>query len=225
MNTMKIVLIFGPPGSGKDTQAEKINEKIDVPLISTGGILRQEAKKGTAVSKKIKTTIDKGKMISTELMNKILEDRLEEEDTKEGFILNGYPREKLQLEYIKKKIKEFQQTGQVDILAININVGDEEIKQRLGGRRECPGCGATYHMKYAPPKENETCDICKRGLRQREDDREEVIEERLEIFYNKIKPVLTYFKKNRQLVEINGEQSIKEVEKEIERKMKQKGFL
>jgi adenylate kinase len=225
MNTVKIILVFGPPGAGKDTQAEKLGEKLDIPLISTGGILRQESKKGTAISKKIKTTIDNGKMISTELMNKILERRLKEEDARKGFILNGYPREKIQLEFIKKKISEIESEQSATVLAIDINVGDEEVKQRLGGRRECPKCGATYHMKYAPPKKNETCDLCGHKLRQRKDDKEEVIEERLNIFHDKMKPVLTYFKKNGNLVEINGEQTIEEVEKEIEERIKQEGIL
>jgi adenylate kinase len=225
MDTVKIVLVFGPPGAGKDTQAERLSEKLDIPLISTGGILRRETKKGTAISKKIKATIDNGKMISTDLMNKILDGRLQEEDTKKGFILDGYPREKIQLEFLKKKIKEIEEGGSVVVSAFYIDVGDEEVKQRLGGRRECPKCGATYHMKYAPPQENETCDVCGHTLRQREDDKEEVIEERLDIFYDKMKPVLTYFKKNGKLIEVNGEQSIEEVEKEIEHKAEQQGLL
>jgi adenylate kinase len=225
MNTVKIVLVFGPPGAGKDTQAKRLSEKLNIPLISTGGILRQESKKGTAISKKIKATINNGKMISTDLMNKILEERLNQEDASEGFILNGYPREKVQLEFIKKKIKEIKSEYRAAVLAIDIRVGNEEVKQRLGGRRECPKCGATYHMKYAPPKEDEICDVCGHNLKQREDDKEEVIEERLNIFYDKMKPVLTYFKKNGNLIEVDGGRSIEEVEKEIEEKVKQEGVF
>ena len=219
METMKIILVFGPPGSGKDTQSQRLSEKLDLPFISTGDLFRREAKKGTDVSKKIKTTLAHGKLVSTKLVNEVLEHRLREEDVQNGFILNGYPREKVQLEHLKKKIKELREENKVLVLALNIKVSNEEVKQRLGGRRVCPKCGATYHLKYDPPKEEEVCDVCGYGLERREDDKPEVIEERLNEFYTRIDPVLTYFKKNDMLIEINGEQSIEEVEQEIQREV------
>lgn len=218
MKGKKVILVFGPPGSGKDTQAEKISEKLDLPFISTGNILRREAKKGTDLSKKIKTLLARGKLIPTPLMNRILEHRLAEEDAQEGFVLNGYPRRKVQLEFFKDKIKEWKEEGPVTVTAFYVQVSNEEVQQRLGGRRVCKKCGSTYHIKYKPPKEEEVCDKCGHKLEQREDDKPEVIEKRLEDFYEKMDPILTYFRKNDELMDIDGEQSIEEVEKEIEEK-------
>lgn len=219
MDAKKIILVFGPPGSGKDTQGKRIGEKLGIPFISTGEILRQEAKKGTDISKKIRATINNGKMISTDLMNRMLASRLQREDTGSGFVLDGYPREKVQLEFLKKQIEEMKREGErVTVAAFYIKVGAEEIKQRLGGRRVCGKCGATYHMRYDPPKEDEICDVCGYPIKQREDDKEEYIDRRLKDFYDKTDPILTYFKKHGQLVEIDGEQDIREVAREIEEK-------
>lgn len=218
MESKKVILVFGPPGSGKDTQAEKISNKLDIPFISTGGILRREVKKGTDLSKKIKTFLVRGKLIPTPLMNRILGYRLEEGDTQEGLVLNGYPRRKVQLEFFKSKIKGWEQEEPVTIMAFYIQVSNKEVQQRLGGRRICKKCGSTYHIRYKPPKKEEVCDKCGYKLEQREDDKPEVIEKRLDDFYEKMDPILTYFRKNDNLIDINGEQSIEEVEKEIEKK-------
>lgn len=218
MRDKKIILVFGPPGSGKDTQAEKISEKLDIPFISSGDMLRREVKKGTDLSKKIKTFLAKGKLIPTPTMNTILEHRLEEKDIQDGFVLNGYPRKKIQLEFMKKKIEKWRQEEPITMLAFHVQVSNKEVQQRLGGRRVCSNCGSTYHIKYKPPKQEGVCDKCGHKLEQREDDKPEVIEKRLDGFYERIDPILTYFRKNGNLIEIDGEQSIEEVEKEIEEK-------
>lgn len=213
-------MFFGPPGSGKDTQAQKLSKKLGIPFISTGEILRTKAKKDTELGKKIHSLISKGKLAPTHVVEEVLDERLQAKDTKDGFILDGYPRNKIQLEYFKKRLRQIEKQGPISVLAFYINVGDNKVKERLGKRRVCRECGYTYHLKYNPPKQQGICDHCQGELYQRNDDKPEVIEERLKIYHKRIDPLLEYFRYNKQLADINGHPSIEKVEKQVSREAK-----
>lgn len=220
MHSKKIIIFFGPPGSGKDTQAKKISDKLNIPLISTGEILRQRSGMDDDFGHKIKAIISKGRLVATETVEKLLDERLKKKDTDQGFILDGYPRNKTQLNHFIKKIPGKKEGENAMILAIYINVSDRKVKERLGGRRVCAKCGHTYHLKYNPPKQEGLCDSCGGDLYQREDDNLSVVEERLRIYHKRIDPLLAYFKDKKQLINVNGNPSIEEVEAEILKKIK-----
>lgn len=216
----KIILFFGPPGSGKDTQAQKLSDKLGIPLISTGEILRAKAKKNTDLGKKIHSLISRGKLAPTYVVEKVLDERLKTKDTQAGFILDGYPRNKLQLEHFKKKLQSKKEQDSLMVLAFYINVSDQKVKERLGGRRVCRECGHTYHLKYNPPQQDGYCDKCGGELYQRNDDSPQTIEERLKIYHKRIDPLLEYFRDKGQLININGHPSIEEVEAQVVSKAK-----
>ncbi len=220
MNYKKIIIFFGPPGSGKDTQAKKISDKFNIPLISTGEILRQKSKKQDDFAKKIRSIISKGRLVATETVELLLDQRLTKNDTKQGFILDGYPRNKVQLKHLKKKLRKVKKEESTVVLAVYINVSDRKVKERLEGRRICSKCGHTYHIKYNPPARPGYCDICGGELYQRKDDNLKVIEERLKIYHKRIDPLLEYFRDNEKLIKINGNPLIKEVAKEVFKKIK-----
>jgi len=210
----KIILIFfGPPGSGKGTQAEMLAAKMKIPAISVGELLREEIAAGTKVGKTIAAAVSRGRLISDDIVEKLLFKRIAKKDAARGFILDGYPRKKSQQDNLMKKIKSIVAQGD-KVFAVLVDVGDKEVKSRLSGRRVC-ACGATYHLKFNPPKKKGICDICGSKLRIRNDDKPSVIADRLKIYHREIAPILDYWKDNKKLIRVDGEQSIEAVHKDI----------
>lgn len=188
-------------------------QKLNLPVIALGELLRHEEEAGSAIGKKVKPLIDSGKLVPNEIIEAIINKFFKKTKAKSGAIFDGYPRKKTQLELLKKRLNKI--TGENDnIFAILISVKDQEIKQRLGGRRACD-CGAVYHLKYNPPKTKNICDLCGKKLYIRQDDKPKLIADRLKIYRKEITPILGYWKKIGKLIVIDGEQSIEDVQKDI----------
>ena len=214
----KVVLIFfGPPGSGKGTQAEILSEKIKLPIISPGNLLRHEIEKKTKQGKLAEKYVHVGKLVPVEIIEEIMNKRLKKNDLDKGFILDGYPRNKKQLVLLNNKFLKFIKTDDI-VRAIHIDVGNKEILYRMGGRRVCD-CGDTYHLKFNPPKKKGICDECGKKLYIRDDDRPIVVKKRLKSFYKDTDPIIDFYKKEGKLIVINGEQSIKKVHSDLMKKI------
>ncbi len=207
--------MFGPPGSGKGTQAEILGRKLSLPTISTGVLLRKEIENKTELGKKVESIIAGGNLVSDEIVAKMIETRLRERDAENGAILDGYPRTLYQQDFLLNILKEIPEAKTIPLL---VDVSDDEVVRRLSGRRSCV-CGATYHMIYNPPKNDETCDVCGAKLVVRPDDSPDVIKERLKVYHLNVDPVINYWKAGGKLVLINGEQNIGSVADEIADKL------
>ncbi|MCD4761910.1 nucleoside monophosphate kinase [bacterium] len=212
-----IIIFFGPPGSGKGTQADILGEALNFPVISLGELLRHERDQGTKLGKQAAGLLAKGLLVSDEIVEDILSERLKKRDVSKGYILDGYPRREEQLSLFNKRSASYRQKP--NITAIYIDVHDKEIKKRLSGRRVCD-CGAAYHIKYNPPKRLGICDLCGAKLYQRKDDAPVIMRGRLSRFHKRISPILKYFEEHYKFFRVNGEQSIKEIQKEILVKLK-----
>lgn len=208
---MRLILL-GPPGSGKGTQAKFIVEKFGIPHISTGDIFRQNIKDGTPLGVKAKSFIDKGQLVPDEVTIEIVEDRIKQDDCKGGFMLDGFPRTVGQAEALAKVLKSL---GESLDHVININVADEALVERLTGRRVCLTCGASFHVVFNPPKKEGICDYCSAELIQREDDNVETVSSRLEVYSNQTKPLIDYYEKIGLLRSIEGEKDINDVFRDI----------
>lgn len=196
---MKMILL-GPPGAGKGTQAEALSEHYGIPTISTGAMIRAEIRAGSPLGLAAKKVIDEGQLISDDIILGMLRERIKDDDCKNGFILDGVPRTIAQAEAIK---------GFADIdAAVSIEVADEVIVQRLGGRRECPKCGATYHTMFNPAKEEDVCDKCGADLTVRPDDMPETIRKRLKVYHEQTEPLKTFYKNEGLLAAVDGTGSI-----------------
>jgi methionyl aminopeptidase len=203
---MKIVLI-GPPGSGKGTQAELMSKKMNFFLISPGNIFRWHIKNKTELGEKIKKVIEKGELVSDEIVNQIIKKEIE---TKENYILDGYPRNLNQAKFLDL-------ITEIDYV-LEIWISDQEALKRLTLRRVCQ-CGKTYHLIYNPPKKDEICDECKRKLFIRDDDKKENVIKRLKIYHQETEPLLDYYQKESTVIKINGQQPIQDVFEEIIKKI------
>jgi adenylate kinase len=205
---MKLILL-GPPGAGKGTQSEYITKKYGIPQISTGDILRKAVRDGTDVGKKAKSYMDEGKLVPDDIIIQIMNKRLDEPDCAEGFILDGFPRTINQAE----KLAEIRQVD----LVLNLIVPEDELLKRLTGRRSCPKCGAVYHIMFNPPPSEGKCK-CGGDLFQRDDDKEETVLKRLQIYKNQTEPLIEYYRKIGNLTEIDGkDKKPLEVFQEIEK--------
>lgn len=204
-----ILVFLGKPGSGKGTQAELVSEKLGIPVITTGKILRNIEKGSNPLAEEVKEKIDKGELVPDNLIMKILKERLQQEDCQEGYILDGFPRNSEQAEMFNNTFEE-----NIDKV-FYIEVSDEAIIKRLSSRRECPSCGRVYNLITNPPKDDETCDFCGDTLLTREDDKPDVIRKRLEIYNNQTKELIDYYKQKDLLIEIDGEKPIEKVFEEI----------
>jgi adenylate kinase len=202
------VVLFGPPGAGKGTQAKFLAEKFNIPHISTGDILRENVKKGTALGVKARSYMDKGALVPDQLLNDLVRSRLEEPDTKRGFLLDGYPRTIPQATALDEILDDLNRKLTA---VVNIEVGTSALVKRLSGRRICRQCGASYHVTFNPPKVPGICDLCGGELYQRADDTEEAIKNRLAVYKKQTQPVLDYYKKKGVLVDIDGDREIEEV--------------
>ncbi|QVK18067.1 adenylate kinase [Mycoplasmatota bacterium] len=206
------MLIMGPPGAGKGTQAEKIIAEYQIPHISTGDMFRQAIKEGTALGKKAKDYLDQGLLVPDDVTNGIVRERLTKDDCKSGFLLDGYPRTVAQAVNLDEML--FDLNMRVDAV-LNIIVNHSLLLDRLTGRRICKDCGATYHLSFNSPKVPDVCDKCGGTLFQRKDDNKETVENRLAVYNNQTKPLLDYYSAKGNLFNINGEQDINEVFSDI----------
>lgn len=200
--------MLGAPGAGKGTQAKKIAAKYHVPHISTGDIFRANIKNGTELGKKAKTYMDQGLLVPDELVVDLVVDRVNQEDCVDGYVLDGFPRTIPQAEALDKALADL---GQKVDYAVNVEVPDENIVTRMGGRRACVGCGATYHLEYAPTKEEGICDACGGDLILRDDDKPETVTKRLNVYHEQTQPLIDYYNQAGILKEVDGTVDIEEV--------------
>lgn len=208
---MKIVML-GAPGAGKGTQAKKLSVKYGIPHISTGDIFRANIKEGTELGKKAKEYMDQGLLVPDELVVDLVVDRLQKDDCRKGFVLDGFPRTIPQAAALDDALKKM---GTTLDLAVNVEVPDEHIVRRMSGRRACVGCGATYHTVYAAPKTEDVCDVCGKSLILREDDRPDTVQKRLDVYHTQTQPLIDYYGKASILKEVDGTQDIEKVFDEI----------
>ena len=197
---MKIVML-GAPGAGKGTQAKKIAAKYDIPHISTGDIFRANIKNGTELGNKAITYMDQGLFVPEELVVDLVVDRVNQEDCKNGYVLDGFPRTIPQAEALDTALAAL---GQKIDYAINVEVPDANIVKRMSGRRACVACGATYHLEYAPTKVENVCDTCNGELILRDDDAPETVLKRLGVYHDQTQPLIEHYTKVGVLVEVDG---------------------
>ncbi len=202
------VIITGPPGSGKGTQGKLIAEKYHIPQISTGDILREAVRNGAALGLEAKAYMGRGGLVPDELVIRIIEDRLIQRDCGRGFLLDGFPRTVAQANALERMLKK---KGLVIDHVINIEIEMEELIRRLRGRRTCSRCGAMYHLFFNPPKKEGICDICGGSLYQRDDDKEETIRSRLEVYSHQTGPVIQYYASRGLVRSINGVGNIDDI--------------
>ena len=204
---MKIIML-GAPGAGKGTQAMKIAEKYQIPHISTGDIFRANIKEGTELGKKAKSYMDQGQLVPDELTLDLIMDRFQAPDCKDGYVLDGFPRTIPQAEALTEALAK---KGEAIDYAINVEVPDENIINRMGGRRACLACGSTYHIVYAPTKVEGVCDRCGEKLVLRDDDKPETVKNRLNVYHTQTQPLIEYYTKQGKLAEVDGTQSMEDV--------------
>lgn len=200
------LIFLGAPGAGKGTQAEIVCDKLGIPAISTGNMLREAVKNATAAGLAAKEYMDKGDLVPDEVVIGILKDRIAQDDCKKGFILDGFPRTVEQAEALDKM------GVQIDKV-IEISVPDEKIISRLSGRRVCEGCGASYHLEFKPTKAEGVCDSCGAKVVQRVDDKPETVLSRLETYREKTAPLKGYYENKGKLVTVNGQEDIADTSK------------
>ena len=208
---MKIIML-GAPGAGKGTQAKMIASKYGIPHISTGDIFRANIKNGTELGAKAKEYMDKGELVPDELVVDLIMDRFKEADAQKRYVLDGFPRTIPQAEALDKALSA---NGEDIDYAINVEVPDENIVNRMSGRRACVGCGATYHIKYNAPKVEGVCDTCGKELILRDDDKPETVLNRLEVYHNQTQPLIDYYEKKGKMKEVDGTVDMNDVFKAI----------
>ncbi|MGI6205156.1 MAG: adenylate kinase [Anaerovoracaceae bacterium] len=206
------IVLLGPPGAGKGTQAERIIEKYGIPQISTGDIFRANIKNGTQLGKKAKEYMDRGDLVPDELVVDLVKDRLNQDDCKDGFMLDGFPRTVFQAQELDKIMNE---KGLKINCVLNIDVAPEKLVKRIAGRRVCRQCGATYNVVSKPTKVEGICDKCGGEVYQRADDNEETVQNRIKVYFNQTAPLIDYYKESKVLSNINGDQPMEDVFSEI----------
>ncbi|MCF8010054.1 MAG: adenylate kinase [Clostridiales bacterium] len=206
------LLIMGPPGAGKGTQAEKLIKQLDITHISTGDMFRNAIKEGTEMGKKAKEFIDQGNLVPDEVVVGMVKDRLSQSDCEKGFLLDGFPRT---LDQAKALDQTLASLGIKLDGVVNISVPREKLMERLTGRRICRDCGASFHVIFNKPKEEGKCDSCGGELYQRSDDNEESVGKRLDVYTQETQPLIDYYKEKGLLADINGDQEITSVLNDI----------
>jgi len=204
---MKIIML-GAPGAGKGTQAKQIADKYSIPHISTGDIFRANLKAGTELGKKAKEYMDQGLLVPDELTCDLVMDRIGQEDCKNGFVLDGFPRTIPQAEALDAALAKINE--KMDY-AIDVDVPDENIVNRMSGRRACLNCGATYHIVSIPTKVEGICDVCGSKVVLREDDKPETVQKRLEVYHAQTQPLIDYYKGQNILKTVDGTQPMEAV--------------
>lgn len=204
---MKIIML-GAPGAGKGTQAKMIADKYGVPHISTGDIFRANIKNGTELGMEAKKYMDQGLLVPDELTVRILLDRVAQDDCKNGYVLDGFPRTIPQAEVLDSELTKL---GDHIDYAINVDVPDENIVKRMSGRRACLTCGATYHIEHVPPKKEGICDVCGSELVLRDDDKPETVKNRLNVYHEQIQPLIDFYTEKGVLKTVDGTVPMEEV--------------
>lgn len=204
---MKIIML-GAPGAGKGTQAKQIADKYGIPHISTGDIFRANIKNGTELGKKAKEYMDQGALVPDELTCDLVMDRIQEDDAKKGFVLDGFPRTIPQAEALSAALEKI---GEKMDFAIDVDVPDENIVNRMSGRRACLNCGATYHIVAIPPKVEGKCDRCGSDIVLRDDDKPETVQKRLTVYHEQTQPLIDYYQKQGILRSVDGTVPMEEV--------------
>lgn len=213
---MKVVLL-GPPGAGKGTQAQRLAWEVGVPYVATGDMLRRHVRKGTDLGTRARAYMDRGDLVPDDLIIAMVRRRLEEADCQGGFILDGFPRTPAQAEALAA-------LAPPDVV-LYLDVREDEIARRLSGRRTCRECGAVYHLEFDPPAEAGVCDRCGGALDQRVDDREEVVRERVRTYRRQTEPVVDRYRARSLLVEVDGSGTIPEVEARLREALREAGLL
>lgn len=208
---MKIIML-GAPGAGKGTQADKICAKYNIPHISTGDIFRANIKNNTELGQKAKSYMDKGLLVPDELVVDLVVDRVKADDCSNGYVFDGFPRTIPQAEALDKALAA---SGDSIDFAINVEVPDENIINRMSGRRACVSCGATYHIAYIPPKVEGKCDKCGDDLILRDDDKPETVKNRLNVYHEQTQPLIDYYSQKGVLGEVDGTKDMEDVFKDI----------
>jgi len=208
--------MLGAPGAGKGTQAIKISDKFNIPQISTGDIFRKQIKNKTEIGLKAKGYIDQGMLVPDELVVDLVIARIEEDDCKNGYILDGFPRTIPQAKALDAALN--QRDLKLDYV-VNIEIPDENIIRRMAGRRACINCGATYHIVYTPTKVENVCDVCNGETTLRSDDKPETVYKRLEIYHEQTQPLILYYKEQSILIETDGVQDSNEIFNDIVSKL------
>lgn len=204
---MKIIML-GAPGAGKGTQAKMIADKYGVPHISTGDIFRANIKNGTELGMEAKKYMDQGLLVPDELTVRILLDRVAQDDCKNGYVLDGFPRTIPQAEVLDSELTKL---GDHIDYAINVDVPDENIVKRMSGRRACLTCGATYHIEHVPPKKEGICDVCGSELVLRDDDKPETVKNRLNVYHEQTQPMIDFYTEKGVLKTVDGTVPMEEV--------------
>ena len=204
---MKIIML-GAPGAGKGTQAKQIAAKYQIPHISTGDIFRANIKNGTELGKKAKEYMDQGLLVPDELTCDLVMDRIQQEDCANGFVLDGFPRTIPQAESLDAALEKINQTMDY---AIDVDVPDSHIVNRMSGRRACLNCGATYHITAIPPKQEGICDTCGKELVLRDDDKPETVQKRLDVYHDQTQPLIDYYQKQGILKSVDGTMPMEDV--------------
>ncbi|MDW7739233.1 MAG: adenylate kinase [Bacillota bacterium] len=207
-----LIILIGPPGAGKGTQAKKLVNEFNLAYVSTGDILRNAVKEETALGRKAREYMDQGKLVPDELVVEIVRERLLEPDCREGVLLDGFPRTVSQAVFLDKVLLKL---GLNIDLALLIEVDEDELIDRLTGRRVCSDCGANFHIKFKPPKVRNVCDQCGGELYQRDDDTLETVQERLSVYKEQTAPLAEYYQDKKLLKIIDGNHEIEMVYKQI----------
>ena len=213
-----IIVLFGPPGAGKGTQAERISREMGIPHIATGDMFREAVAKGTELGRKAQEYMRRGELVPDEIVNEMVRERISMPDCSKGFILDGYPRTVNQAKALDEMLAEMGR--KVDVV-LNLSVSDDEVVKRLSYRRICRRCGAIYHLINNPPRREGVCDRCGGELYQREDDREEVIRRRLRVYYEQTEPVLRYYAERGILRDIDGNGTVDEVWERVKKALEE----
>jgi adenylate kinase len=206
------IILLGPPGSGKGTQAEAIIKEYGVAHVSTGNMLRKEIADGTELGLKAKSIIEAGQLVSDDIILGMMSSRLQKDDCKEGFLLDGFPRTVTQADGLSEILTELGLT--LDVV-LNIAVSDAEVVKRLSSRRTCLSCGATYHLIYKKPKVDGICDACGKEIVQREDDKEETVSARLETYKQQTQPLIDYYRAKDVIADVDGERAIDAISSDV----------
>lgn len=214
---MKIIML-GAPGAGKGTQAKRIADKYSIPHISTGDIFRANIKNGTELGNKAKSYMDQGLLVPDELVVDLVVDRVKQDDCENGYVFDGFPRTIPQAEALDAALKVIDE--KIDY-AVNVEVPDSNIVERMSGRRACLNCGATYHLQYIPTKTEGICDVCGSELVLRDDDKPETVLKRLNVYHEQTQPLIDYYKNQGILAEVDGTKDMAEVFEAIVRVLEQ----
>ncbi|RQD70196.1 MAG: adenylate kinase [Tindallia sp. MSAO_Bac2] len=214
---MRLILL-GPPNAGKGTQAKKMVNELNIPQISTGDIFRKNIKEGTPLGVKAKNYLDEGLLVPDELVVEIVNDRLDQDDCGGGFLLDGFPRTVVQAQALDNYLE--QNNLNLDIV-LNIHVEKDVLIERAVGRRVCKNCGATYHVEFQPSKKEKVCDVCGGEIVQRDDDKKETAEKRIQVYLDETQPLIEYYQSKELLATIDGQQEIAKVTDDIMKKVKE----